>query len=232
MRFARLHQRFLKEGRQPFSRAVALLCLVQFLPSAQGAQAVAGNGGGCQRPALVDGRYRGTGRGKGAKAGMAGALQKNMSVTVEYKVHPNSWSDCIIAVDSEVIRLEASSFTDALDDLLRATRGILEAGIEATATFMDLPGESRLKLLPLGDRLLIRVLRFDDTFSRELDADGELVAEVECRLRTFAGAVLAAAQTVHREIGIHAYRTAQRYDFPVDQMAALQAALHRTKISN
>ena len=155
-----------------------------------------------------------------------------MSVTVEYRVHSGRWSECLIVVDSDVIRLEASFFTDALDDLLRATREILEADMESTAKFMDEPGESRLKLIPMGDRLLIRVLRFDDTYSEELDADGELVAEVECRLRTFAGAVLAAAQTVYRETGTDAYRVAQGFDFPVDQMAALKSTLHRTKSSN
>ena len=154
-----------------------------------------------------------------------------MSVAVAYKITGRGWADCTIDIDGQRIRLEASFLSDSLDDLLRATRVAVEARMESTAIFTDEPGESRLKLIPSGDRLLVRALRFRDEFSKASDDEGELVAEAECRLRTFAGAVLAACQEVYREVGVEAYQASMRHTFPIEQMDALRAAL-QTKHSN
>jgi hypothetical protein len=135
------------------------------------------------------------------------------------------WTECSISIAGATLTLSVSYFLDALDDLLRAAAVIVSNPLEQTVIFTDEPGEYRLKLLPLGKRLRVRVLAFAELFSREPDSAGKLMLDAECRLRTFAGAVLSSAQTVLATHGRAGYYDLWRHEFPIDPMEKLRAAL-------
>jgi hypothetical protein len=132
-----------------------------------------------------------------------------------------------LSIDEVTVTLPASYLSDALDDLIRATTAAVSGPVEQVATFTDEPGECRLKLQPIGERLRVRILAFEANWSRAPDSAGELMLDAECRLRTFAGAVLSAAQAVLARHGSQGYRQLWgKHDFPTEPMAHLMAALN------
>ncbi|MEM7592625.1 MAG: hypothetical protein AAF383_14070 [Cyanobacteria bacterium P01_A01_bin.83] len=122
----------------------------------------------------------------------------------------------------------ASYLWNALADLLDAAASIVRGANEATAKFEDEPGEYRLIFTRLSpDKLHICILWFGDTFSTKLDLEGKKVFEAECRLRTFAGAILSASQRVLEENGIEGYQEKWvNHEFPIHLQAKLQKALN------
>ena len=150
-----------------------------------------------------------------------------MSCSVTYLLTGSGWAECLIGTDGSEIRLLASYLHDTLDELLRAAASIVHGALEARALFIDEPGECRLIIEHTDeDRLRLRVLAFEKSFSGLRDADGRLIFAAECRLRTFAGAVLSAAQRLLRDHGPDGYRALwKNHDFPMRSADDLKNAL-------
>lgn len=63
-------------------------------------------------------------------------------------------------------------------------------------------------------------------WSDRSDDEGKVILEAECRLRTFAGAVLSASQRVLATYGLEGYREKWvQHEFPAKLQAKLQEAL-------
>jgi hypothetical protein len=149
-----------------------------------------------------------------------------MGVAVTYTLVGRGWADCTVEVDGRAAHLTASYLSDALGDLIRSMSDLLRGDAESTVSFADEPGEYRwrLKRHP-PDRVALRITRLTRWGSGE---DGEVVLKGECRLRTLAGAVLAAAQQVIREHGEEGYlRIWVNHPFPVEQHAELKRLLEK-----
>jgi len=150
-----------------------------------------------------------------------------MSVSVEYELSGCGWAACTLEIDGHRIELSASYLSHALDDLLHAATSLVRGVEETSATFVEEPGEIRWLFRRVGgDRLAVRIARFTTWLAPKPDAAGQVVFDDECRLPSFAGAVLAAGQRLLREHGMEGYRAAWRnHDFPLDRLRQLQAAL-------
>jgi hypothetical protein len=150
-----------------------------------------------------------------------------MSVSVSYRLTGSGWAECSIETPEGGAHVTASYLSDALGDLLRAVVGILRGAPETTAIFTEEPGEYLwvFRRAP-PDRVLVRILWFDDWQTQRRDERGELIFEAQCRLRTLAGASLAAAQQVLGEHGEEGYeREWVNYPFPVELMRELKRLL-------
>lgn len=129
-----------------------------------------------------------------------------MSVSFSYILTGNGWSECTIIIDEYHVTVTASYLSDAFGDLLSAVTRIVEGQTEATASFAEEPGEYRWRFFRNApDRVLIRVLEFPQLWGNRLDEEGKVVFEAECRLRTFAGAVLSESQRLLQELGVQGY---------------------------
>jgi hypothetical protein len=74
--------------------------------------------------------------------------------------------------------------------------------------------------------LCIRILWFDEMWSNRPEEEGKVILKAECRLRTFAGAVLSASQRVLAKHGLEEYREKWvQHEFPIKLQAKLQEAL-------
>lgn len=150
-----------------------------------------------------------------------------MVVSVQYTLAGAGWSECICVIDDQQACLKASYLSDALADLLDAVAVVVRGADQAVAFFTEEPGEYRLRFTRMSqDRLCICILWFNEIWSDRPDSEGEVVLEVECRLRTFAGAVLSASQQVLATYGLEGYREKWiNYGFPVKSHAKLREAL-------
>ncbi|MER8507879.1 MULTISPECIES: hypothetical protein [unclassified Mesorhizobium] len=148
-----------------------------------------------------------------------------MSLAFSYVLAGRGWADCSIEVDGAEMLMQVSYLSDAFDDLVRAALSALTHGTIETAVFNDEPGTYRWRLTPSGEFLNIKITTYDDPFAREKDPSGYLSFDADCRLRTFAGAVLAAGQQLLIAHGEEGYMKQWKYPFPTAPLAQLKQAL-------
>ena len=150
-----------------------------------------------------------------------------MVVRIDYNLIGRGWSECVLQVDDKKIVLIASYLSDALYNLLYATIRIVKDLNCGTVKFQEEPGEYRWILTRLTkDRLNIRILWFGNSFSTQIDEEGKVIFEAECRLRTFAGAVLSASQKLLEEYGMEGYKEEWvNHEFPIHLQLRLKKAL-------
>ena len=152
-----------------------------------------------------------------------------MSVAFSYKL---DGTPCTIEIDGETVSLWHSGHYDTLDELVTATWSLVAHGTDETVEFCDDLDCSRLKLHPKGTRLALRAVEWKGTFASENDPSGRVIFEAECRLRTFAGAVLSATQLLLKTHGLEGYgdiMSFSRYRFPLGRMEMLKQALRDGK---
>jgi hypothetical protein len=150
-----------------------------------------------------------------------------MGIHVSYKLTGSGWSECTVAIKEQRVTITASYLSDAWGDLLAAVVRIVEGETEAMASFTEEPGEYRWRLIRMGsDRLLVRIIEFPDFWGDKPDEEGKLIFDAECRLRTFAGAVLSASQRLLEEHGIEGYLGKWvEHPFPLERQERLRQLL-------
>jgi hypothetical protein len=119
------------------------------------------------------------------------------AVSVTYKLTGRGWAECSVEIGDRSACLTASYLSDALGDLVGALVVLLQGAPESTVAFAEEPGEYqwRFRRLP-QDRVSTQIVwHCEWPAARLADGDRE-VMQAECRLRTLAGAVLAASQQV------------------------------------
>ncbi len=154
-----------------------------------------------------------------------------MAISIRYNLTGRGWAECIVEIDDRQAHLTASYLSDALADLLCAVECVVRGIDDATALFIEEPGEYRWRFRRIApDRLWVQIIEFDEPWQHHPDAEGKVIFDAECRLRTFAGAVLSASQQVLATYGFHGYREQWvNRDFPIELQAKLKASLDRLK---
>jgi hypothetical protein len=157
-------------------------------------------------------------------------MERIMGVDISYNLTGTGWAECTLRVDDASVTVTASYLSDALGDLASAATAFLRGHPRPTASFTEEPGEYRWILEPLsGGRVRIRILEFTQMWGRRPDEDGKQIFQAECRLRTFAGALVSELQRVEQVYGTAGYReTWVQHDFPADRLAELQELLERS----
>ncbi|TIT20602.1 MAG: DUF1365 domain-containing protein [Mesorhizobium sp.] len=150
-----------------------------------------------------------------------------MGLSFSYVLTGKGWAECQIDVDGTHLFMQASHLSDAFDSIVRATLSMLANGSVEAAIFNDEPGTYRWRLTPAGDRLNIRIVTYDEPFARENDPTGRLSFDVDCRLRTFAGAVFSAGQQLLATHGEDGYAEQWGHPFPGAPLAQLKQALRK-----
>ncbi|PSB29129.1 hypothetical protein [Chlorogloea sp. CCALA 695] len=152
-----------------------------------------------------------------------------MAISIQYNLTGVGWSECIVEIDNQKAHLTASYLSNTLASLLEAVTTVVRGANEAAAFFTEEPGGYRWRLTRVSKKLLnIRILWFDESFRDRPDGDDRVILEVQCRLRTFAGAVLSASQRILETYGLEGYREKWvKHEFPVRFQAKLQESLSR-----
>lgn len=154
-----------------------------------------------------------------------------MAVSVTYNLTGAGWAECLVEIGDQQACLIASYLSDALGDLLHAIKGLLYGAPDTTACFTDEPGEYRWRFhRSEPDQVRLRILRFNECFSKSPDERGEVILDGQCRLSTLAGAILAAAQRILREHGVEGYaREWKNHRFPEETVTEIKRLLDGCK---
>ena len=150
-----------------------------------------------------------------------------VSIQFRYQLTGAGWSECTLIVDDVCVTVTASYLSDALRSLVSAICRMLDGNREATACFDEEPGEFRWRFFRIGDDMVrILILEFDDLWSHKPDSDGHPIFDVQCRLRTFAGAVYDGCKRLLAELGADGYKAKWiEHDFPDGEVAELRRLL-------
>jgi hypothetical protein len=150
-----------------------------------------------------------------------------MSVTFSYELTGRGWAECSVRIGEKVTKVSASYLSDALADLASATAAALRGHPAACASFAEEPGEYRWILEPrVGGQVRVRVLEFPEFGGRQPDDEGIVLLDGECRLRTFAGAIVSELQRLEAKHGQEGYRRVWgKHEFPAERLVELQALL-------
>lgn len=150
-----------------------------------------------------------------------------MSVNVAYKLTGSGWAECVLEIDGQVAVITASYLSDALSNLLQSAIDLMKEQKDATASFEEEPGEFRWCIRRVNEEhIKLRILWFEDLWDQAPAEQGRLMFEGECRLRTFAGAILSATQQLLTEHGFDGYKEKWvKHDFPTELMNELKRLL-------
>lgn len=150
-------------------------------------------------------------------------------VSFAYHLVGCGWAECTIAIEEKRATMTASYLSDAFGDLLGAVVRMVEGQPEATASFADEPREYRWRFIrKQPDRLIVRILDFPQLWGNRSDEEGKVMFEAECRLRTFAGAVLAESQRLLEKHGPEGYLDMWRHnEFPLEKHERLRQCLRQ-----
>ena len=157
----------------------------------------------------------------------SGLSEIGVSVSVSYNLAGSGWADSTIAIGEQHATVTASYLSDAFGDLLGAVIRLLEGQPEATASFAEEPGEYRWRFIrEAPDRLQVRILEFPQLWGDRPDEEGKVVLDAECRLRTFAGAVLSESQRLLEKHGVEGYLGMWvQHQFPLEKQEQLRQLL-------
>ena len=151
-----------------------------------------------------------------------------MAVEFSYELIGTGWAKCTLRVGEQVATVTASCLSDGLADLASATAAALRGHPRPSASFADEPGEYRWILEPTADgQVRIRILEFPELWRQRPDEEGVVLLDGECRLQTFAGAIVSELKRLERKHGHEGYHNEWEHDFPAERLAELQGLLKR-----
>jgi len=152
-----------------------------------------------------------------------------MAVNLRYELETAGWAHCTIKIDEQRAEITASYLSDALGDLCAAVVALLRGDRSASAPFAEEPGEFRWQFdVHDGDQLRVRIYwnEVEASWGEGLPDPSTPIFDGLCRLRTFAGQVVAELQRLLREHGQTGYK--ERWvlnDFPTKRLEQLEALL-------
>jgi len=150
-----------------------------------------------------------------------------MSVEISYQLVGTGWSECTVRVNGAHATVSASYLSNALEDLVTAVTAALRGHPRPTASFAEEPGEYRWVFEPTPDgQVRVRILEFQELWGDRPDQEGKEIFSAQCRLRTFAGALLSELQRLEQTHGLKGYQERWvEHEFPKERMAELEGLL-------
>jgi hypothetical protein len=134
-----------------------------------------------------------------------------------------------IAANERKVELIASYLSDALGDLVDAVIGLLCGADRARFEWTDEPGTYRWVIGRDDGRLDLRILRFDESFSRKLDDAGQVLFHAKCDVLRLATQVKGQMQQLLNQFGTAGYQQRWRHEFPMAEFMRLKELVVRLK---
>ena len=154
-----------------------------------------------------------------------------MHMEFSYDLIGIGWAECTLRVGDQEATTTAEDRSDALGELASATAGALRGDPCSIASFFDEPGEYRWILEPRPNgQVRIRTLKFPEPEPGEKRPveEGLVYLDVECDLRTFAGAVVSELERLKEKYGEEGYRDKWgKHDFPGERLGEIQGLLDK-----
>ncbi len=150
-----------------------------------------------------------------------------MTVKLRYELHDAGWADCTVEIGPDRVTASASYLSDALDSLSGAVVSLLKGDDSAEVIFSEEPGEFRWLLTRVPpDQLRVRIYWSLPRWNDQPHDVRMPILDATCRMRTFAGQVLAELQRLFTEYGETGYKARWvLHDFPSKRLHQLEELL-------
>ena len=154
--------------------------------------------------------------------------------TFSYKLSGHGWANTSVSDGNNKLNMCISYLSDALGDLARAVISLFYGGSGSlvSCSWQDEPGEYRWTMQREGEVVSLRILRFEDCFSRKDDDKGHRLFGTECSLIRLATQVKGQMHQLHNEFGEAGYKEHWvSHDFPTVEFTRLTELIQEHKQS-
>lgn len=142
---------------------------------------------------------------------------------IEYEVKNHGWAEVSISFEGKSIVREVSYLHDSLLDLARIARNLRDGISNATAVFMDEPGELQLHIDCQSDSVHFVVRDYPDWASWGMwnTEDFEKLLDGSCSRSRIVRQITNSLCKIYEEIGPEEYRERWGHEFPIDDFEIL-----------
>lgn len=142
------------------------------------------------------------------------------------------WVEAKLDNGTDTICIEASYLSDGIRDLIISVAKILQGESSSLCKWETEPGEYRWMFNSVGTTVTVKIIWFDDTFSRAADDRGKIVFEAKEDILKLAGVLSKEVENLHNEHEDNEYRSIWGYEFPEDSAAYLRKSIKLYKFHN
>lgn len=146
-------------------------------------------------------------------------------------LHEHGWTQASITAEGDPLNVSVSYLSDALSDLAESVLTLFRSPRrdQVTCCWQDEPEEHRWILHRVGEEVRVEIVRFDHSFSRLPDEQGQCVFETHCTLMRLATQVTGQLHQMLNEYGADGYHARWRHPFPMSTFRQLQAQIQDRK---
>lgn len=152
-------------------------------------------------------------------------------INFNFELIEKGWVKATISNEKNIIIIFSSFLSDGLHDLINSVCRIAQGDGESSCSWQEEPGQYRWLFSRKGNQVTLRILWFDDTFSRASDERG---VEKFCGseiLITFERNIIRAFDGLKYKYGIDEYKRIYAYDFPKKDLERLKLLFRELKNS-
>ena len=135
------------------------------------------------------------------------------------------WIETSLSDNMNHLTLTTSYLSDSVTDLLWIVLSLLKGAEEGRCVWQQEPGEYRWLFSRQDEKIEIRILRFQETFSRQSDEQGECLLVLTCSLLKFATKIHKQLHQLLLLWGEEGYQREWGYPFPKAEWQQLKALL-------
>lgn len=155
-------------------------------------------------------------------------LRDHVSMEFSYKLTGTGWGEATLVGDGgEAVVLPTSYLTDALGQLLKAVKTLLEGAVRAECSWQEEPGEYRWLFEVDRNDLHIRILEFPEFYTPLPEGEGQQVLSASGPLRDLAAVIARGAGDVLIKYGEDGYvEDWIRHPFPTGVLRTVEKLLN------
>lgn len=135
------------------------------------------------------------------------------------------WAEAKLDNGTENISLEASYLSDGIRDLIISYAQILQGKLSSICKWETEPGEYRWMFNAVEHAVNVKIIWFDDTFSRAADDRGKVIFEAKEDILRLARILSREVEILHNKHDNKEYRSIWGYEFPEDAVMYLRKSI-------
>jgi len=151
-------------------------------------------------------------------------------INITIKISGRGWIEFKITDSVVDIGIAASYISDAPQNFISCINSLVEGAASASCRIQSEPMEFRIIFSHADSNMSIKILEFDQSFSRMPDQSGRLVFEGTDDLIRFAKRIIQQFNGLKAIYGMDGYQETWGYPFPDKQLNRLSRSLEKYAI--
>lgn len=146
-----------------------------------------------------------------------------------FSLFEKGWVKATISDEGKDLTVFAAYLSDGLSDLIICVWKLLEGENEVFCSWQEEPGQYRWLFLREGNQIKLRILWFEDTFSKYTDLKGKEMFCGNEDIIKFSRNIIRVFDKLKFEYGVDGYKKKWAYEFPEADLDRLKSAFRKLK---